>query len=328
MWMIALGGGCVGSPLAEAPIVGGSAEQQSLVRAVAADFEGAVGEGRVRVRRIVLQQVPGLGAEGNGYSRFTRDVTLLFSADVPLSVGSSLRDSLGRALAYQEHLDAVDPEPISAVAELLCPQWHGCDDPEEIFAGTVGFLAQQSPYWAAAVGDGCAGAIEDAPAMTEDAAAWMLTHVWSAFAPPAPLALGAAVDAGTDDVAAVIPTTDPRVIKVITGAGGGWDADLYTGEEVQSEATAVPSAADVPLGLGLVFSGAGQYAGWEDGPALLVGQWSPVPLQETSGSRILGHDGARWAFVGDACATGDERAFTADGQVWLAHPAGWAPLVP
>jgi hypothetical protein len=313
---ILTGCGSSGATLETFDIVGGSAEQAELLRAVAADFERAVGVDRVTIRRITLEEADERSLD---YDRARRRITLRYAPDAPLSVGGTLRNALGVALAFQDDLAEVDPTPIEALDVFLCTDAIGCEDTFEL---AVGFAAEIGPYWAADV-DG--GTCAEPEPLAVAVSAWMLANVWSAFVLPEPVALGEAVEVALDDIAAIRPTEEPGVVLVTASTGALSRVDLYTGEVLDSTALGARGGEEIPIGLGPLFTAPGQYAGWADGPAAVVGGWQPAPLFG-SGPRVLAHDGLAWAFVGDGCAEGGELAFTADERVWIRQGSSWSPV--
>lgn len=316
MLAILTGCGSSGAGLDTFDIVGGSPEQADLLRAVAADFERAVGPDRVTVRRVTLEEADERSLD---YDRARRAITLRYDPEAPRSVGGTLRNALGVALAYQDDLADVEPAAIEALDAFLCTAATGCDDTFEL---AVGFTSELGPYWAA---DADGGTCAEPEPLAAAVSAWALAHLWSAFVLPEPVALGEPVEVALDDIAAILPTEEPGVVLVTASTGALSRVDLYTGEVLDSTALGARGGDEIPIGLGPLFTAPGQYAGWVEGPAAVVGRWEPDPLVG-SGMRVLAHDGDAWAFVGDGCALGRELVFTADDRVWIRQGSSWSPV--
>lgn len=325
IWVLA---SCRSMTLTEVPITGGTELTRDAVRDAVNAFDAAVGPGRVELHEIRVD-VESDEVWGT-YTHGTRTVTITEDA----SLGRTVRHELCHALVAQEDLAG---EPIDRVVELLFdPEYpHSLADlpghsfsASEQWSEAVATICEQGPYWAAdTLENDCLRieSFEDDPDLTDAVAAWMVDRVWTAFSLPEPLVLDPDDTIGVDlsmlGLDIIAPTTDPTIVVLTYQSGETQHVDLYDGTPVVSDLAAAEIDEPLPAGLG-TWSPPSLVAGWAGGPAVVVGNWIPLPLAIGTTTRVLAHDGEQWRFVGNGCSISSHWAFTADDGVWLASSDG------
>lgn len=327
-------------PLPDTPVVGGSERQRELARLELADFDRAVGAGRLEIPEVRFEPRDAAGS--------TRLHTHAVRLDVDLDdddVRWVLRHELCHALDFEEDLTTPRIPLLDRFADDLFAEG-GFVEPERVENDP---RLRRSEALAAAcslghlVAQAASTPCDDDPPVFADLADWLNERVWTGDLPP--VATWSAVPTATfptsivPDHIDVDPTADGGLLLRVRRTADGSTkllpptlVDLDTGAPSPSGAYELADATEEePPGLESKMDV--DATGWTDGPAAAWGRsdlwhlgWSAPHLY------VYDSPEAGWRAASPGCALPAQALFPADGRVWAAWAEGesvvWAPVTP